>query len=77
MLQDSKTEQKLLHILVENCGIIQSRTKLIDRIWTDGLEYVDENALSVTIKRLRDKLGAQNGRMPILQQEECRKMAWK
>ena len=56
----SKTEQKLLHILVENCGIIQSRTKLIDRIWTDGLEYVDENALSVTIKRLRDKLGAQN-----------------
>ncbi len=60
LLQDSKTEQKLLHILVENCGIIQSRTKLIDRIWTDGLEYVDENALSVTIKRLRDKLGAQN-----------------
>ena len=30
-----------------------------DRIWTDGAEYVDENALSVTIKRLRDKLGAQ------------------
>ena len=29
------------------------------RIWTDGAEYVDENALSVTIKRLRDKLGAQ------------------
>ena len=32
---------------------------LVDRIWTDGAEYVDENALSVTIKRLRDKLGAQ------------------
>ena len=26
----------------------------------DGAEYVDENALSVTIKRLRDKLGAQD-----------------
>lgn len=37
-----------------------SRGDLIDRIWTDGAEYVDENALSVTVKRLRDKLGAQN-----------------
>ena len=29
---------------------------LVDRIWTDGAEFVDENALSVTVKRLRDKL---------------------
>ena len=35
------------------------RGDLVDRVWTDGAEYVDENALSVTIKRLRDKLGAQ------------------
>ena len=28
---------------------------LIDAIWTDGAEYVDENALSVTIGRLRKK----------------------
>ncbi len=55
----SKTEQKLLRILVENEGITLERTKLVDRIWTDGAEYVDENALSVTIKRLRDKLKAQ------------------
>ena len=52
----SKTEQKLLRILVENAGITLSRTKLVDCIWTDGAEYVDENALSVTIKRLRDKI---------------------
>ena len=25
-------------------------------MWTDGAEYVEENALSVTVKRLRDKL---------------------
>lgn len=55
----SKTEQKLLRLLVENQGIVMSRADLVDRIWTDGAEYVDENALSVTIKRLRDKLGAQ------------------
>ena len=29
---------------------------LVDRVWNDGAEYVDENALSVTVKRLRDKL---------------------
>jgi len=52
----SKTEQKLLRILVENRGKTVSRSELVDRIWTDGTEYVDENALSVTIKRLRDKL---------------------
>lgn len=53
----SKTEQKLLRLLVENRGQIMPRDTLIDRIWTDGAEYVDENALSVTVKRLRDKLG--------------------
>lgn len=55
----SKTEQKLLRLLVENSGITLSRNRLIDSVWTDGAEYVDENALSVTIKRLRDKLNAQ------------------
>lgn len=55
----SKTEQKLLRLLTENAGITLSREKLIDAVWTDGSEYVDENALSVSIKRLRDKSGAQ------------------
>ena len=54
----SKTEQKLLRILVENRGTAVSRERLMDRIWTDGAAYVEENALSVTVKRLRDKLGA-------------------
>lgn len=52
----SKTEQKLLRALVENRGHVMARCDLIDKIWTYGAEYVDENALSVTIKRLRDKL---------------------
>ena len=52
----SKTEQKLLRLLVENRGRTLTRSVLVDRIWTDGAEYVDENALSVTVKRLRGKL---------------------
>lgn len=55
----SKTEQKLLRLLVENRGRTMERAALIDRIWTDGADFVDENALSVTVKRLRDKLDAQ------------------
>ena len=56
IIELSKTEQKLLRLLVDNRGSTVSRTVLVDRIWTDGAEYVDENALSVTMKRLRDKL---------------------
>ena len=52
----SKTELKLLQILVENKNIVLGRERLIDKIWTDGAEYVDENALSVTVNRLRTKL---------------------
>ena len=56
LIELSKTEQKLLRILIENRGQTLPRATLVDRIWTDGAEYVDENALSVTMKRLRDKL---------------------
>ena len=52
----SKTEQKLLRVLVENRGCAVPRATLIDRVWTDGAEFVEENALSVTVKRLRGKL---------------------
>lgn len=56
LVELSKTEQKLLRLLVENRGRTMPRAELVDRIWTDGAEYVDENALSVTVKRLRGKL---------------------
>lgn len=56
----SKTEQRLLRVLVENRGLTLSRARLLERVWTDGTEYVDENTLSVAVKRLRDKLNAQD-----------------
>lgn len=58
----SKTEQKLLRVLVENRGHAVPRATLVDRIWTDGAEFVEENALSVTVKRLRSKLEADPGK---------------
>ena len=58
-VQLSQTEQRLLRLLVENRGRTLPRDTLLDRIWTDGAAYVEENALSVTVGRLRRKLGSQ------------------
>ena len=52
----SKTEQRLLRLLVENRGRTLPRELLLERVW-DGGEFVDENALSVAVRRLRAKLG--------------------
>lgn len=52
----SVNEQRLLRLLIENRGRVLTRGVLTDRLWSDGGDYVDENALSVTVKRLRSKL---------------------
>lgn len=52
----SVNEQRLLKLLVVNRGRLLTRSVLMDRLWSDGGEYVDENALSVTVNRLRSKL---------------------
>ena len=52
----SKTEARLLQLLIMNKGQTLTRERLLTLIWPDGTEYVDENALSVAIRRLRTKL---------------------
>ncbi len=54
----SATEQKLLAVFCAHKGQILERPTLTDKVWGHDGEYIDENALSVTVKRLRDKLGA-------------------
>ena len=53
----SSTEQKLLAVFCAHKGQILERQTLVDKIWSCDSDYIDENALSVTVKRLRDKLG--------------------
>lgn len=53
----SKTEQRLLRVLCENRGATVKREALIDYVWHGDKEFVEEHALTVTVKRLRDKLG--------------------
>ena len=54
-LELSKTEQRLLRLLVEHRGQLLTREQLLSRVW-DGGDFVDENALSVAVRRLRIKL---------------------
>ena len=52
----SVNEQRLLKIFLDNKGRVLTRNLLMDRLWGNDGEFVDENALSVTINRLRSKL---------------------
>lgn len=57
-VQLSLTEQKLLKVLIQHKGLTLPRATLVDKIWSNEGDFVDENALSVTINRLRKKLNA-------------------
>lgn len=52
----SKTEQKLLQLLISRPGQTLTREILNERIWQEGADFVDENSLSVAVGRLRKKL---------------------
>lgn len=56
LIELSRTEQRILYILVTNEGHILTRERLLEWVWSGGGEYVEDNALSVGIKRLRTKL---------------------
>lgn len=50
-------EYKLLLVFLNHRGQILSRTQILNQLWDDVGEYVNDNTLSVYIKRLRKKLG--------------------
>lgn len=52
----SALEYKLLLVFLNNKGIVLSRNKLLDEIWDSTGEYVNDNTLTVYIKRLREKI---------------------
>ena len=53
----TKTELKILYYHFQHAGQICPRADLVDYLWDNQL-YVDDNALSVNINRIRDKLSA-------------------
>lgn len=53
----TKNEMKILYYLFKHAGSICSRADLVEYLWDNQL-YVDDNALSVNVGRIREKLSA-------------------
>ena len=52
----SQSEYHLLLLLMENKGKTITRTQLLEQIWDNHGHFVNNNTLTVTVKRLREKL---------------------
>ncbi len=54
-LELTKNEYSILYYLAKNKGKIVSRDEIMDYLW-ESEEFIDDNTLSVNVKRLRGKL---------------------
>lgn len=52
----SALEYRLLLVFINNRGVILTREKLLEAIWDVAGEFVNDNTLTVYIKRLREKI---------------------
>lgn len=59
-------EYRLLLILLNNRGRVLSRTQLLENIWDVDGDFVEDNTLTVYIKRLRDKIEEEPNRPLII-----------
>lgn len=50
-------EYRLLLIFASNKGILLTRQQILDKIWDADGNFVEDNTLTVYVKRLREKLG--------------------
>ena len=52
----SQPEYQLLLLMLENKGKTVTRRQLLGQVWDNNGNYVNDNTLTVTMKRLREKL---------------------
>lgn len=52
----SALEYRLLLVFVNNRGNVMSRNRLLEEIWDVAGDFVNDNTLTVYIKRLREKI---------------------
>lgn len=50
------TEYKLLELLAKNKGKVITKEMILEQLWDNNGNFVDENTLSVNIRRLRKKI---------------------
>ena len=56
-------EYKILYLLVSNKNILVTREQILDKIWDVAGNFVNDNTLTVYIKRIRNKLNDKDGRI--------------
>lgn len=56
ILELTAAEYKLLCFLMKNPNIVLTREKILDKLWDGNGDFVDDNTLSVYIRRLRSKI---------------------
>ncbi len=49
-------EYRLLCLLLKNSGRVLARSMILDKLWDGAGNFVDDNTLSVYVRRLREKL---------------------
>ena len=52
----TSVEYKLLLILIQNENIILSRNQILEKLWDITYDFINDNTLTVYIKRLREKI---------------------
>lgn len=55
-LELTAAEQRLLILFLQNPGMVLSRETILERLWDSQSDFVDDNTLSVYIRRLRSKI---------------------
>ena len=63
----SALEYRLLLLFATNPGKLITRDKIRDALWDSAGTYIEENTLSVYIKRLRDKIESDPSRPELIQ----------
>lgn len=56
ILELTGAEYRLLCLLIRNEGIVVTRNMILEELWDSGGNFVDDNTLSVYIRRLREKI---------------------
>ena len=63
----SALEYRILQVFLLNRGILLSRTRLLEEIWDIAGDYVNDNTLTVYIKRIREKIERDPAKPVIIQ----------
>lgn len=59
----TKLEYKILNIMMNHPGRLFTREEILSEIWDVSGNFVNDNTLSVTIKRIREKIGDRSGEL--------------